>query len=206
MKPFDMLEKNLLRFMSKTAILDTTFQSIGSTCAISDPLAGASAREMLVVRLQDYWAQFVRELIVLSASGRAVTSSGVRLPARRGFSRTGEVRSWLAANRPNPNRDLDWHVASTSVHWSQRIGIANHTTVTAALGSTNSPEEQVRIYRNFVVHRTKETAERLRRDNFRRNLAPRSLSSLPLEVTAGGVPIFARWVKDFQLVAKVASA
>lgn len=201
-----MLQENLRRFLSKSQQLDMAFNGVSTASLGLSTLIQDSAKEMLVVRLQDFWSQFVRELIVLSASGQAETSSGTPLPATMGFTGVGDVRTWLVANRPSRNRDLDWHVAATSTHWSQRIGIANHSTVTAAIGSTNSPEEQVRIYRNFIVHRTKETADRLRRENHRRGLSPSSLAMLPSETMSGGIPLFTRWVLDFQLVAKVASA
>ncbi len=200
-----MLEKNLRLFLSKTAQLNTIFCRTLNCTVTGDPIAKAYAREMMVVRLQDHWARFVRELIVLSASGRAYTASGLSIPSTMGFTGVNDVRTWLVAQRPNRNRELDWHVSQIATNWSQRLGINNQRTVIAALGSTNSPEQQVRVYRNFIVHRTQETANRLQVENFRHNRTPPKLSATPELWTSGGIFLFTRWIRDFQLVARVAS-
>ena len=115
------------------------------------------------------------------------------------------VEQWLRQLR-NRTREPDWHVTQVSLNLAAQLNISNFRNVSAALGSTTSPEGNVRTYRNYIVHRNQDTASRLRVNIRTQGLSPRRLNSLPDEFVTGGLRLFDMWVRDFQVVARVASS
>ncbi|UWR17533.1 hypothetical protein [Sulfitobacter pontiacus] len=160
--------------------------------------------QMMSVVLQDCWAQFVRGLIVSSASGRAVSSNGSSIVGSHTLGNVIKVEQWLVLNRPQ-NRDVDWHVTAISLHWATRLKIPNKSDVASALGSTNSPESELRAYRNFIVHRCKDTALRAQQNVSLSSYGHSNLQEVPMLHVTGGARVFEDWLRRFQLVATVAS-
>jgi hypothetical protein len=144
-----------------------------------------ASRQMIIVRLQDYWANFVRQLVVLSASGNGHTTSGSSVASAHGLTSVRGVEAWLAPHTP-PAREPDWHVAQTSLRLARLLGISNFRNVSAALGSVTSPEANIRIYRNYIVHRNKDTADRLRHLVRSNGWRPNNIALLPDIYVTGG--------------------
>ncbi len=160
--------------------------------------------QMMSVVLQDCWAQFVRGLIVSSASGRAVSSNGSSIIGSHTLGNMTNVEKWLILNRPQ-NRDVDWHVTEISVKWATKLNIPNKSDVASALGSTNSPETELRAYRNFIVHRCKDTAVKAQQNVTLSSYGYSNLQEIPMLHVTGGARVFEDWLQRFQLVATVAS-
>lgn len=160
--------------------------------------------QMMSVVLQDTWSQFVRGLIVGSASGKAVSANGSDIAGPHTKGSVANVEQWLVTNRKS-GRDLDWHVTAVSLYWAKELEIPNRSDVTSALGSTNSPETELRAYRNFIVHRCKDTAVKAHQNLSLRTYGYASLQEIPTLHVAGGNRVFEDWVQRFQLVASVAS-
>jgi len=198
-----MLSNNLVRFQKASFLLTQEFQRSKSVLA-NDTRLRNHAFQMAIVRLQDSWAQFVRGLITLSASGHALTVGGSNVSSSHGFTGLADVETWLTANRSS-NRDPDWHVSTISISYARKLGVSNYSTISGAIGSSNSPEQDMRNYRNFVVHRNRETATKLKSTLPNRFRSLPDLGLLPLQILSGGVPIFDDWVRRSELVAKVAS-
>jgi hypothetical protein len=115
------------------------------------------AREMMLIRLHDSWARFCREIIVISAYGKAVTVGGMRLntslPSIK--SRSHVVPVLVALNN---GRFPKWFAASDCIRSANQLKIENLATVVNALGASNSPADQLRDIRNFYAHRGRGTA------------------------------------------------
>lgn len=116
--------------------------------------------ESAVVRLHDVWARYCRRLIIASASG-ARTSSGLVLGPVGLVARPADVlpilRSRYAKRKP-PWYEPRWADAAECVDAARLLGVANVSDIAAALGATNSPAEPLRRVRNFVAHRSHDTA------------------------------------------------
>jgi hypothetical protein len=116
--------------------------------------------ERCVVFLQDSYSRFVRDLIIRSSLGNATTASGTRLPpGARGVLRQSDALAFLRKGWPPkkntkpPWWEPNWYRAK---EWGIALRLlkpANSATISAALGSSTSPAEQIRLVRNFAVHR-----------------------------------------------------
>ena len=196
-----MLTANLIRFQKATYLLHADF----SRCLNQhDTRNRQHAIQMIVVRLQDTWCQFVRRLIVLSASGCAKSGSGVIVSSAHGFTNEAQVEIWLGKNLGS--RDADWHVSQQSISWAKKLKVSNYGNVASALGSTNSPETEMRIYRNFIVHRNRHTAGKVKSHPTIGSIPVTEIHTIPEEYSLGGKRVFEDWIDRFLLVAKVASS
>jgi hypothetical protein len=163
------------------------------------------ACEMAVVRLHDAWARFCRELIVLSAFGRTVTLGGTPLPRHRLIKRYGLVIPTLLETPGKGYRfEPRWADATQCIDAAQRLAIANFSTVSAALGATNSPAENIRRARNFYAHRKKGTA--LESGATKLFASQARLEVLDLAAyTSGNIRVIESWVSNLNLVAMAAA-
>jgi len=162
------------------------------------------ACEMAVIRLHDAWARFCRELIVLSAFGRTVTLSGVPIPpCHRSIKRCHLVIPTLLV-RGGYRFEPRWADSTACIRAAQRLAIANFSTVSAALGATNSPAEEIRHARNFYAHRQKGTAQKSGATNL--FVSPVRLEVFDLAAyTIGNVSVVESWVDNLNIVALAAA-
>jgi hypothetical protein len=171
-----------------------------------NPRQSQLACEMAVLRLHDAWARFCRELIVLSAFGRTITLAGVPLPpSQPSIKRCHLVIPALQLISGSGYRqEPRWADAAKCIQAARHLAIANFSTVSAALGASNSPAEDIRRARNFYAHRARWTARESRETNL-------FVSHTRLEVfdlaayTAGNVRIIELWVRNLNLVAMAAA-
>jgi hypothetical protein len=164
------------------------------------------ACEMAVVRLHDAWARFCRELVVLSAFGRTITLSGIPLPpCHQSIKRCHLVIPRLLAT---PGRDYRfeprWADATQCILAAQRLAIANFPTLSAALGATNSPADDIRRARNFYAHRKKGTAQESAATNLFSNRVRLEVVDLAA-YTTGNVRVIESWVITLNIVAIAAA-
>jgi len=195
------------RFLAETAWLLTAFDAglagLGSAHALGElhRLSG----EMAVVRLHDAWGRFCRELIISSAGCRPFTASGVRLVCPPGIRGRPDVIPFLLNSYNKPRTyEPKWAVSHDCLDAAQRIGIANFATVTAAIGSTNSPVEDLRRVRNFFAHRGKWSADEVRsRFSFPVG-SPLTLEALAGQLVPPGITRMESWVNGLRTVAGAA--
>jgi len=117
--------------------------------------------ELETVRLWDAWSRFVRQAIILSAVGCGVTLTGIPLQPANGITTVHDVlpklRSRYSKAKP-PWWEPNWGLPRQGIDAASLLGISNVATVTAALGATPSPIDQLRLTRNFVAHRNHASA------------------------------------------------
>ena len=153
------------------------------------------------VRLHDCWGRFSPDLAILSAGGRPMTANGQTVDLAPGVhSPTQVIPAYLATFKKNTS-EPNWAVPDKTIEAAQRLKIRNYTTVSAAIGAMNSPAEEIRPIRNFLVHRN--TANAL---EWRRKIGRTYRGQLSVEVVAGayvnpGLIQFEKWVIDLKNVA-----
>lgn len=160
--------------------------------------------EMAVVRLHDCWARYSRELVVLSAGAKPITANGKVVELAVGVHRIPDVIPALMATYKKNTKEPKWAIPSQAIDAAQRLKIKNLTTVVAALGAMDSPAEEIRPIRNFLVHRSREGALDLRIHsgaNFRARLTIEALAGSYVD---SGVRQFEKWVIDLKNVALTA--
>lgn len=111
------------------------------------------AGEMAVIRLHDSWARCCKEIVILSALGNVSTLGGVRisrsLPATVNRVLIIQILLNLSKSRYEPK----WARPRDCIAAATKLSVYNLNTISAAIGATNSPAEEVRVVRNFYAHR-----------------------------------------------------
>ena len=121
--------------------------------------------EYATVALQDSWARFIRDLIIRSALGGAVTTCGRQLPASTiGLKTQKMALDYLRENWPNRREqpawwEPKWFDETDAGRAATVLRISNETGVMAAIASTTNPIDEVRVVRNFASHRLPHTAQ-----------------------------------------------
>jgi len=115
-----------------------------------------SAMTLVIVRLHDEWAMKCRSIVLVSASGKAHTSSGfllVKSPLLQGGVAPIEAlhRKWTPKKRMDHSWEPRWHDANVAIRAAGILRIGNEVTITNALGAGHG-SEQLRIVRNAIVH------------------------------------------------------
>lgn len=193
-----MLEHSLRKF--RTAIYLS--EQVLKDCQNCNDHKSKLAAQMAVVSLQDEWASFVREIIFSSATGRASTTSGQKISCPSPVHNETDFLQRLGLSPTD--REPNWHVAQTAITKLRAFNPSNFRSVAANLGSTTSPEKFMRDYRNFVVHKYRNTAQRLTANSeFVRLGYSGNLTELIFGVKAGGLRIYEDWIRRFDIIASL---
>lgn len=121
-----------------------------------DPGHFQSAMTLVIVRLLDEWAMKCRSIVLVSASGKAHTSSGPFL-MKSPLLQRGEApiealrRKWSPKKPMGHSWEPRWHDAAEAIRAASILSIGNEVTLTNALGA-GLGSEQLRVVRNAVVH------------------------------------------------------
>jgi hypothetical protein len=135
-----------------SAFVAATRAPLTSACSPSHELA----REGAVVKLQDRWGAFSQDLVLLSAVGSVRTTSGVLIARRYAAPRVAldRLRATFAGRARKPGYwQPKWFDPTEAIDAANRLGIPNFAAVSAALGATPAPLEELRAVRNFFAHR-----------------------------------------------------
>lgn len=160
--------------------------------------------EHITFQLQNIWELYVRNFILLSATGHAVDSAG-RLPTSAPYSfRSREaVRALLLQLQPPRDRfEPRWYRPIDAIKAARRLQIHNLTKVTAAIGSTPWPLEDLRLTRNFFAHRSRSSALELRALNWFLPGDIISVETTLMPFGVGGVRRFDGWCASTKLIAR----
>jgi hypothetical protein len=196
------LEFVLHRFLKegarvRLAFLASLVPDQGRECEASHPLG----REMAVVRLHDAWVRFCRELVLESAAGGAVTLSGVKL--RRVAKTKSEALNRVRALHPR-RYEPRWGDPTLCLRAAGTLGLRNYSQVSAGVGLTPSPIEDLQLVRNHLVHRHvggREVDEI--RDDLGLPIGARAIDLVEAPVPPG-IPLLIRWSDQLQIMARLA--
>ena len=200
------------RFLRETTLIIGRFEAppSGSAPVVTVEQIHRDCREMCVLRLHDSWARFCRELIILSAGCRPVTLTGFPVPLAPHIRGRSDVLPMLRSLYPGRRRrrhawEPRWHVAAECLDAARLLNIANFADVSAGIGLTPSPVDQLRQMRNFLAHRGADTAPHVRRIA----QAVGRHRSTKVDIILGqhthpGITIFAKWAYNLHDMARTA--
>lgn len=166
--PQTTLYRPYLKFCRESSRLLNAIQSLPTSSPL-EPIHRCGG-EMAVIRLYDAWARFCRELVLLSATGRPLTAKGSRIPCCASARTRTDALSILTNG--GKQFEPDWAKSKKCLDAAQRLSIFNFRTVSAAIGA-QSPIEEIRVIRNFFAHRSKRTADDIRKHPF--SISPQTL-------------------------------
>jgi hypothetical protein len=173
------------------------------TAILAAPIANDGRRqaEHITFELQNIWEMYVRNFILLSATGRAIGAAG-RLPASAPYSfRSREAVCAYLLTQRGYKFEPKWYRPTDAIKAAQRLQIHNLTNLTAAIGSTPWPLEELRLTRNFFAHRSRSAALELRALNW---FSPGDIIAVETTVMPfglGGVRRFDGWCASMKLIA-----
>jgi hypothetical protein len=156
-----------------------------------------STQSYLVVRLLDEWSLFCRRLIVTSAYGDALTTTGSKL-SRSPVLGTLSAFQFLRQSYGQgiPDWEPRWHDTAKALDAAKRLRVSNLAEVAAGLGAVGSAPDDLRRCRNYLAHRSEATDRKV--DPVRGRFTPPSLSkteALGNQLLAGD-PLFIGWCAD----------
>ena len=160
--------------------------------------------EMSVIRLHDSWARFCRELVIQSAGCKPYTANGIQLPLAPSIRRKSEVISVLFNTYQRRRFEPKWARPSECIDAARRLNIANLGTVSATIGATNSPAEDLRLVRNFFVHRAENSANEIKAKNLLATGIKINLENTAGVIVTPGVTMMESWIIDLRNIAEAA--
>jgi hypothetical protein len=169
--------------------------------------------EYALVALQDAWSRFIRDLVIRATLGNAVTSTGTVVRAgQHGVLRQRDAltllrQGWTKKGMPTWWEPYWYHVDQGTTAISI-LAPSNGANIAAAIGSSANPIDDLRIVRNFAVHRLPSTAagaDAVRRANrsapWRQ---PRDILGATARGGLQGEVLFDSWCRRLRVVAAAA--
>ncbi len=205
-----MSRKNLnslyARFVGETTLAQQAFHAIIPALPLTEIdclVAHAYASEMAVIRIQDAWSRFCRELVLVSAFGFPRTATGTIVQRAPGImTRHDAIARINVIYHRNPGQEPDWHQPHASINAARALGIRNFPNVSAGIGATPSPLTDLRDFRNFFAHRTQRLAISTKTIARASAISERLLArDIIAEEVGPGVSLLTRWVAQIQNLA-----
>jgi hypothetical protein len=169
---------------------------------------GTNVRSFCIIRLHDAWSRYCRELVVRSAACRPRSQTLGRLPRAAGVNQRGDVLGLVQKLYGRPTWwEPNWGRPGASIDAAKRVGIQNYAIVSAALGSTPSPFEDIRRVRNYVTHPGEDTASEFRSVVRLLGVTGRPTPEEFVSTTIPpGISVFESWVASIGLIAEAAAS
>lgn len=166
-----------------------------------DPVQRRQA-EHITFQLQNAWEMYVRNFILLSATGRASALGGpVPASVPRAY-RNREAVSHYLLQLTRQRFEPKWYRPADAINAARRLNIANVANVAAAIGSTPWPLENLRLTRNFFAHRSRSSALELRALNWFGPDDTIEVETTVFPFDAGGVRRFDAWCSAMKVVSR----
>ena len=178
--------------------------------AASDLVEEAAAAEYCIVALHDAYSRFVRDLLLRSSIGNAVTAGGSKLGAGSlGVVRLSDALNHLRSSWSSPKPgwwEPRWHLQRDATQVARLLDPPNRAVIIGAIGASTNPNEQLRRVRNFVAHRGPSTSDgadgvavACGAVNWRQ---PRDIIRIPIAGT--GEVLFDQWCRQLKAVGRAA--
>jgi hypothetical protein len=146
-------------------------------------------------------------LVIISAGARPITPVSGRLPLAPGISNISNVLPRLRNIRSGKPHwwEPKWGRATDCIDAARDLRIQNLLTVSAAIGATPSPADDLRIIRNFYAHRSKASFAEVQRVAMSIGVTGRAHpDDVIVYTTSGGMPLYRSWINEFLDIAEAA--
>lgn len=162
------------------------------------------AAQMSVVRLHDAWDRFCRELVVVSAAETPITASGVKLARAPNIRARTDVIPVLLRTYRNRRYEPRWASPQECIDAASRLSVSNRSIIAGAIGVSNSPIDEIRVIRNFFVHKSLTTANEVRAIAAFGPITRLDVISLVAVAIGPGHTRMHRWISLLQSIAALA--
>jgi len=159
--------------------------------------------EKALIQIQIEWEQFVRNLILDSATGNFSNSSGRVWSQKFSQIRSREVAAYiLVSTYPQRNIEPDWCLPVQAIQAAQNLDISNFAQISAELGATPWPIDELRHVRNFIAHKSKRSALSLRQTAIVPHSDKIDVLNAAFQYVSGGSKRYENWITFAKGVAK----
>tara|TARA_R100000935_G_scaffold1193_1_gene3834 strand:+ start:2502 stop:3107 length:606 start_codon:yes stop_codon:yes gene_type:complete len=155
------LNRRLPRFTAKIDALQGVLGKFETERTVD--LHDALALERALMQMQVEWELFVRGLILDSATGNfsniggpVVSSHTIQLSSRE------QACHYLITQYPRTNKEPNWYVPTEAIRAASLLGVSNIDNISAQLGVSPWQIDSLRQLRNFIGHRSKASALKVR--------------------------------------------
>ena len=134
----------------------TAFSAASTLAACFDP--HRNNREWCALYLHDAWARFCRSLVLESAFASPTTLSGRLVPPVVSSEQLALSAVRKAFKHGGPAWEPQWASPADAVRAAVALSVSNRGQVSAGLGASPNPADDLRLVRNFIAHRNRRTA------------------------------------------------
>ena len=151
--------------------------------------------EKALIQIQIEWEHFVRNLILDSATGNFSNSAGhVRSHIFRQMrSREVAAHALLSTYRQRQH-EPNWYLPSQAIGAAQTLGVSNFQQISAELGVTPWPIDELRHIRNFIAHKSKRSALSLRQSGIVPQTDNIDVLDIAFQYVSGGRKRYQIWI------------
>lgn len=151
--------------------------------------------EKALMQIQVEWEHFVRDLILDSATGTFRNSSGPVVSQVFPKIRSREAAAHiLVASYQNRRFEPDWYIPTEAINAAIRLDVSNAAQISAELGLTPWPIDELRHLRNFIAHKSKRSALSVRGTGLVPSTGEIDVIDIALEYGAGGIKRYEGWI------------
>lgn len=187
------LSRRLPRFKGK-------LDNLGDLLSTVDAKAERNTRdiytaERALIQIQIEWEHYVRAVILDSATGSYSNTSGpVRSTIHPSISSREVAAHLLIDSYPNRQHEPDWYLPNQAIDAAVRLGISNVAQVSAELGITPWPIDELRHLRNFIAHRSRRSALSLRGTGIVPVSGGIDILNAAFQYGPGGLKRYSEWI------------
>lgn len=188
-----LLTRRLPRFFRRLDDLATIVSNVDANAQRT--VEHVYCAEKALIQIQIEWEHFVRDLILDSATGSFSNASGPVVS--RGFHqiRSREaVAHALLATYPNRRFEPDWYLPNQAIDAAIRLDVSNSAQISAELGLTPWPIDDLRHVRNFIAHMSKRSALSVRGTGIVSPSGNIDVLDAACQYASGGVKRYEGWI------------
>ncbi|MFT3688883.1 hypothetical protein [Paenirhodobacter sp.] len=166
---------------------------------IDAPIPRTSERvfsaEKALIQIQIEWENFIRGLILDSATGNFENSSGPITSRKYPRLRSREAAAHkLIETYPRRKSEPDWYLPDEAINAAIRLDVSNQHQIAAELGVTPWPIGDLRRMRNFIAHKSKKSALEIRKTGIALSSTRIDVLDVAFQYSSGGIKRYVDWI------------
>lgn len=188
-----LLSRRLPRFYRKLDNIEKIISEVDADARRN--VASVYCAEKALIQIQIEWEHFVRDLILDSATGVFSNSNGTVISQAFPQIRSRESAAHtLVATYPCRSYEPDWYLPIQAINAAIRLDVSNSAQISAELGLTPWPIDNLRHVRNFIAHKSKRSALNIRNSGMFPPTGNMNVLDASLQYDTGGIKRYQSWI------------
>ena len=155
------------------------------------------------MQLQMEWEHFVRGVILDSATGKFTDGAGSIVVSCAANIPTRELAGhYLVSKFPKSNWEPNWTIPREAIRAAQSLQVSNEVTIAKELGISPWELDGLRHLRNFIAHRSKSAALKMRWVGLVGTTQTIDPISISYSYNSHGVAAYVSWVQFMKYVSR----